>query len=119
MPGAITLVHDTEQLELPAPAPEETWREERIQTRAETAGGVVVVHDAGRVRRCRRVRFPDLSDAEWNALRAFFHNRAGSREVFQFGDETVRFAKPAMEAERLGPGHWDATVELEQASNEE
>ena len=113
MSATVLLVHESEELELPSPAPEETWREERIQTRCESAAGVVVVHDAGRVRRSRRVRFPDLTDGEWQNLRAFFHNRAAARETFRFGDATVRFAAPAIEAERLGPGHWDATVELE------
>ena len=112
MSGTIALVHGDERLELPAPAPEETWREERIQTRAESAAGVVVVHDAGSVRRTRRVRFPDLSDAEWTGLRAFFHDRVGARETFLFGDAAVRFAGPAIEAERVGPDHWNATVEL-------
>jgi len=115
MSRIVALVHENERLELPAPAPEETWREERIQTRAESAAGVAVVHDTGRVRRTRRVRFPDLSDGEWSDLRAFFHNRAGPRETFLFGDMKVRFAGPGVEAVRVGPGHWDATVELEPA----
>lgn len=114
--ATIRFLHAETELSLPRPA-ETSIETTRLQAPGESTGGTFYLYDAGQTHALHVLTLRTLTQADADALRAFFTEVEGMRHPFTYTDPdsveyTVRFAERTLALLKRDAGTWDTTLRL-------